>query len=71
MNRHIEKAKELRSPEKCYNCAETIMMAYADDLGLSETQAECLGCNFGGGMKRWLTSVILLWKDISMVRIVG
>lgn len=23
------------------------------------------------GMKRWLTSVILLWKDISMVRIVG
>lgn len=29
MNRHIEKAKELRSPEKCYNCAETIMMAYA------------------------------------------
>lgn len=51
MNRHIEKAKELRSPEKCYNCAETIMMAYADDLGLSETQAECLGCNFGGGMK--------------------
>ena len=51
MNRHIEKAKELRSPQKCYNCAETIMMAYADDLGLSETQAECLGCNFGGGMK--------------------
>ena len=51
MNRHIEKAKELGSPEKCYNCAETIMMAYADDLGLSETQAECLGCNFGGGMK--------------------
>ena len=51
MNRHIEKAKELRSPQKCYNCAETIMMAYADDLGLTESQAECLGCNFGGGMK--------------------
>lgn len=45
MNRHIEKAKELRSPQKCYNCAETIMMAYADDLGLTESQAECLGCN--------------------------
>ena len=27
------------------------MMAYADDLGLTESQAECLGCNFGGGMK--------------------
>ena len=47
MNRHIEKAKELRSPQKCYNCAETIMMAYADDLGLTESQAECLGCNCG------------------------
>ena len=23
------------------------------------------------GYERWLTSVILLWKDISMVRIVG
>ncbi|MFR2511405.1 MAG: hypothetical protein ACLS9K_04320 [Lachnospira eligens] len=42
MNRHIEKAKELRSPEKCYNCAETIMMAYADDLGLSETRQNAL-----------------------------
>ena len=27
------------------------MIAYADDLGLTESQAECLGCNFGGGMK--------------------
>ena len=35
MNRHIEKAKELRSPQKCYNCAETIMMAYADPYKLT------------------------------------
>ena len=61
MNRHIEKAKELRSPEKCYNCAETIMMAYADDLGLSETQAECLGCNFGGGMEHVVQLPEGLW----------
>ena len=42
MNRHIEKAKELRSPQKCYNCAETIMMAYADDLGLVRLRQSAL-----------------------------
>lgn len=51
MNRHIEKAKELRRPDKCYNCAETIMMSYADDLGITAAQAKSIGCNFGGGMK--------------------
>ena len=35
----------------CPNCAETIMMTYADELGLSESQMKALGTNFGGGMK--------------------
>ena len=51
MDKHIEKAMQLRNNERCPNCAETIMMTYADELGLSESQMKALGTNFGGGMK--------------------
>lgn len=51
MDKHIEKAMQLRNNAKCPNCAETIMMTYAEELGLSESQMKALGTNFGGGMK--------------------
>lgn len=51
MDKHIEKAMQLRNNERCPNCAETIMMTYAEELGLSESQMKALGTNFGGGMK--------------------
>lgn len=51
MDKHIEKAMQLRSNAMCPNCAETIMMTYAEELGLSESQMKALGTNFGGGMK--------------------
>lgn len=38
MDKHIEKAMQLRSNAMCPNCAETIMMTYAEELGLSESQ---------------------------------
>ena len=52
MNKHIEKAMELRNETPMVNnCAQTMMRAYAKELGLSEEQAAAIGCNFGGGMK--------------------
>ena len=52
MNKHIEKAMELRNEvPMCNNCAQTIMRVYAEELGLDENTAAALGSNFGGGMK--------------------
>lgn len=52
MNKHIEKAMELRNEvPMVHNCAQAIMCAYAEDLGLSEEMANGIGANFGGGMK--------------------
>ena len=52
MNRHIDKAMQLRNETPMVsNCAQTIMRAYADELGMTEQQAAAIGCNFGGGMK--------------------
>ena len=51
MNRHIDKAMQLRNETPMVsNCAQTIMRAYADELGMTEQQAAAIGCNFGGGM---------------------
>ena len=52
MNKHVEKAKELRNATPMvHNCAQTIMEVYANDLGINKELANHLGCNFGGGMK--------------------
>ena len=49
---HIENALELRNnPDVHYNCAQAILCAYSDELGLSKKQAFDLGFNFGSGMK--------------------
>ena len=34
-----------------FNCAQSVLMAFAPDLGLPEETAEKLSRNFGGGMK--------------------
>ena len=40
MNRHIDKAMQLRNETPMVsNCAQTIMRAYADELGMTEQQA--------------------------------
>lgn len=52
MNKHIEKALKLRdNPEVHYNCAQSMLCAYSDELGLSEKTCFDLGFNFGSGMK--------------------
>lgn len=52
MNKHIEKAMELRNETPMINnCAQAILRSYADEIGMTEEQASCIACNFGGGMK--------------------
>ena len=52
MSKHTERVMELRNKEGVLcNCAETIMMTYAEELGLKEEMAKNLATNFGGGMK--------------------
>ena len=52
MNKHIEKAMEYRDREPMmHNCAQAILSAYANELGIDEETAYNLAGNFGGGMK--------------------
>ncbi len=51
-NEFLERAKQLRSdPAVHYNCAQTVILAFADECGLSDEQAFALGSNFGSGMQ--------------------
>ena len=77
-SKYIEKAKELRNGAMCPNCAETILMSYAEKLGLSEKHAAKVATNFGGGMKSGSTCgvvtssmMILGMLGITDPRIVG
>ncbi|MBR3311063.1 MAG: C_GCAxxG_C_C family protein [Solobacterium sp.] len=52
MSRYIEKAKELRSdPALHCNCAQAVILPFAEEAGISEETARKLASNFGGGMK--------------------
>lgn len=52
MSRYTDKAKELRSdPSKHINCAQAVILPFAEDLGMSEETIMKLASNFGGGMK--------------------
>lgn len=52
MNEHVKKAMEIRNEVPMINnCAQTILMVYAKELGLTDDMAAKLSINFGGGMK--------------------
>lgn len=77
-NPYIEKAMQLRNSDVCPNCAETILMTYAPELGIPEQQLKAIGTNFGGGMKSGgtcgaLTSALMVLGalGISDPRIIG
>ena len=38
--------------EEGYNCAQAVLLAFADEAGLNKTQAARLSSTFGGGMGR-------------------
>ena len=53
MSKYIEKAKELRAiTDVHYNCAQSVLVPCAKEMGMTEEQAYNLGYNFGAGMKR-------------------
>ena len=52
MSSYLEKAKELRAiVEPHYNCAQSVLVPYAERCGITEEEACRVGANFGGGMK--------------------
>jgi C_GCAxxG_C_C family probable redox protein len=49
---HMEKARQLRADtEVHYNCAQSVLVTFAKEMGLTEQQAYELGANFGSGMR--------------------
>ena len=52
MSKYLDRAKELRaiaSPH--YNCAQSVLLPFAEEFGISREQAYRMGAHFGGGMK--------------------
>lgn len=46
-----EHSKALRADTQVhYNCAQSVLIPFAQDMGLTEEQANALGQNFGAGM---------------------
>ena len=52
-SRFLARAEALRNdPEAHYNCAQGVLVPFAEAAGLSEAAACRIAANFGGGMKR-------------------
>jgi len=52
MGKYLERAEELRAiTERHYNCAQSVLVPFAKDAGLSEEDAYRIAANFGSGMK--------------------
>ncbi|BBF43541.1 hypothetical protein lbkm_2229 [Lachnospiraceae bacterium KM106-2] len=52
MSKYFERAKELRAMTDIhYNCAQAVLVPFAEDLGISEEAAFRVAANFGRGMK--------------------
>ena len=49
---HLEKAQVLRArTDVHFNCCQSVLVTFAEDMGLTEQQAFDLGANFGSGMR--------------------
>lgn len=49
-------AKQLRAiTEKHYNCAQSVLVPFAAEIGMSQEQAYALGAHFGAGMRHGST----------------
>ncbi len=48
----MEKARQLRArTDVHFNCAQSVLIPFAGDMGITEEQAFRLGANFGSGMR--------------------
>lgn len=53
MSKLIEKSANLRAiVTPHYNCAQSVVMPFAEEAGISTETARRISANFGGGMKR-------------------
>lgn len=53
---HMEKARQLRADTAVhYNCAQSVLIPFAQEMGMTEEQAYKLGSNFGSGMRHGST----------------
>ena len=60
MSKEMDRAVELRGRTDIhYNCAQTVLCAFADTLGMTEEEAFKLGAHFGGGMKMGATCGVI------------
>ena len=51
MSEYLQRAKELRAiVTPHYNCAQAVLLAFAEELGKSEEELRALGSGFGMGM---------------------
>ncbi len=49
---YMDKARQLRaSTDVHYNCAQSVLVTFAAEMGLTEQQAYDLGAHFGSGMR--------------------
>lgn len=49
---HRERAEELRRDlDRHHNCCQSVLMTFAEDMGLTEEEAFRLGANMGAGMR--------------------
>ena len=49
---HMEKVRQLRArTDVHFNCCQSVLAAFAQDMGLTEEQAYALGQGFGSGMQ--------------------
>ena len=52
MSKYVERAAELRAAADVhYNCAQTVVLTYAQECGLTAEQALGVSAHFGSGMK--------------------
>jgi len=49
---HMEKVRELRArTDVHFNCCQSVLVTFAQEMGLTEQQAYDLGTNFNAGMR--------------------
>lgn len=52
MSKYLDKAHELRAiVEPHHNCAQSVLMSFSGEIGISDEEAYKLAVNFGAGMK--------------------
>lgn len=50
MTKHEDMIALRNHPDIHYNCAQSVLIPFAEDMGLTREQANAVALNFGGGM---------------------